>query len=68
MNPSDPKRQKTAARKMIRELFGNVFQKLALPVQFFQFIRPQPQSLQLRYSSDLAANSVNKPAGIMVAI
>ena len=41
INPSDPKRQKTASRKMSNELFGKVFQKVALPVQFFQFI-PHP--------------------------
>jgi hypothetical protein len=38
MNPSDPKRQKTAARKISNELVGRVLQKAALPVHFVQFM------------------------------
>jgi hypothetical protein len=38
MNPSDPKRPNTGARKIRNELVGKVLQKVALPVQFFQFI------------------------------
>jgi hypothetical protein len=42
MNPSDPNRQKTAARNISNELFGKVLQKVALPVQFLQFMLYPP--------------------------
>jgi hypothetical protein len=42
MNPSDPNRQKTAARKTNIELFGKLLQKVALPAHFFEFIRYLP--------------------------
>jgi len=48
MNPSDAKRQKTAARKIRNELVGKVFQKVALPVQFFQFMGCRPSSIPLQ--------------------
>jgi hypothetical protein len=42
MNPSDPNRQKTAARNISNELFGKVLHKVALPVQFLQFMLYPP--------------------------
>jgi hypothetical protein len=38
MNPKEPNRQNTPARKINKDRLDKVFQKLAVPVQVFQFM------------------------------
>jgi hypothetical protein len=38
MNPKEPNRQNTPARKTNKDRLDKVFQKLVVPVQTFQFI------------------------------
>ena len=68
MNPKEPNRQNTPARKTIKDRLDKVFQKVAVPVQVFQFMRFIGVTSQLRFSADLAKNRMRRLAPISASI
>jgi hypothetical protein len=68
MNPKEPNRQNTPARKTSKDGLDKVFQKVAVPVQVFQLMRFIGVMSQLRFSADLAKNRMRRPAPIRASI